>query len=203
MTEEWKMILRSDGYEVSSLGRVRSLDRFVKCGRGGESRRMIKGRVLKPHIVHSTGYEQVIVGSRRKESVPRLVALAFVDGHANGLVVNHKNGNRRDNRKDNLEWVTQGENIAHSYNSLGREGPFTGKTGALHPTSKPIVATNLETGISVIYQSGLEAAKNIGGLDSGAISRCCYGEYSSHKGYQFRFLTKDERSDAANRGIRR
>jgi hypothetical protein len=69
------------------------------------------------------GYPSVGVfdpsGVRRTRLVHRLVAEAF-HGAADGRVVNHRNGDRRDNRPDNLEWVTQRENVRHGTRVLGK-----------------------------------------------------------------------------------
>lgn len=82
-------------YEVSDDGRVRN---------------MRTGRVLR-----ATGdrYLMVSLGRARRALVHRLVAQAFL-GDGAGLQVNHKNGDRKDNRVQNLEWVTASENNMHS-----------------------------------------------------------------------------------------
>lgn len=121
--EVWKPIECYEYYEVSNLGRVRSLDRFVTQKKDGtEYARLMKGRLLKPRLQNG-GYLVVWLcsnGVSRAVTVHRLVALAFL-GDSNGLDVNHKNGDKQDNRLENLEYVSRRVNIDHSYNVLNRK----------------------------------------------------------------------------------
>lgn len=106
--EKWAPISGFEGrYEVSSLGRVRSLPR-----------RRSKGGYLKPWL--RSGYETVDI-ARRLSLVHRLVAEAFLPPRLPGQsVVRHINGDRLDNRSVNLAWGTQSDNeldkIAHGTN---------------------------------------------------------------------------------------
>ena len=52
---------------------------------------------------------------RPKMLVHRLIAMAFVDGYSEGLTVNHINGNKLDNRPENLEWITRADNTKHEW----------------------------------------------------------------------------------------
>ena len=100
---QWKDVPGHAGYEVSSDGRVRR-----------------KAYELKPHPLKDTDHLYVTLGGRKRMYVHRLVAMAFLDNTGRKPVVNHKNGSPSDNRVDNLEWATYGENIAHGYRSNGR-----------------------------------------------------------------------------------
>lgn len=119
MKEIWKDIKDFEGiYQVSNLGNVRSLDRKV-FNKGNNSWCNKKGRILKP-TKDKGGY--LYVGLHDKENVKtssvkihRLVAFTFCIGYEYGLEVNHKNGNRQDNRSENLEWVTRSQNIRDIY----------------------------------------------------------------------------------------
>lgn len=120
--EVWKAIDGADGYEVSSLGRVKSVDRvkLLKNRYGTMNQRTYKGHVLKQQKF-SNGYLFVSLGrGGPARLIHRLVASAFVDGD-HSLQVNHKNGDRADNRAENLEWVSCSDNHRHSYKSLSRK----------------------------------------------------------------------------------
>ena len=111
MNEIWKDIEGYDGiYQVSNLGRVRSVDHIGNTGgRKAGRTALYKGKVLKQQI-SSSGYFQVVLVRYPNISVHRAVAKAFVPGYFEGAQVNHKDENKQNNRYDNLEWVTQKEN---------------------------------------------------------------------------------------------
>lgn len=110
---EWRPVPGHDGYEVSSLGQVRSADRTVLIhGRHGDYVRHIAGRVLKPWKAGSRReYDYICLGKDFKCAVHRLVAAAFHGGAIlEGLEVAHCDGNCRCNRADNLRWASRSEN---------------------------------------------------------------------------------------------
>jgi len=109
MTEIWLPV--EEGYEVSSNGRVRSLDRKIsyKDGRVGNFR----GVDLNP-ARGKNGYLTVTVGKFRRVLVHRLVGGAFIPNPLNLPVINHINGDKRDNRVENLEWSDYGANNGHA-----------------------------------------------------------------------------------------
>lgn len=120
MEEMWESVNGYEGlYEVSNLGRVRSLKRATT-----------NGIVLKQMMRY--GYMHVCLSKEGKPStkrVHRLVAEAFIANPMDKPVVNHIDGNKANNAASNLEWATNSENELHSYRVLGKKQsrPWKGK----------------------------------------------------------------------------
>lgn len=108
--ETWADIQGFPDYQISDRGQVRS----QKSG---------QWRVLRATPHSKTGYLAVslrVDGRYVTRSVHRLVAVTFL-GRAEGRDVNHKNGDKHDNRLVNLEYLTRGENHRHAYRNRLRE----------------------------------------------------------------------------------
>ena len=111
MEEIWKDIKGYEGlYQVSNLGRVRSIDRRDRLGRH------FKGRVLSQCKQRGNYlYVQLQKNGKSKPSkIHRLVAQAFIPNPENKATVNHKYCNKGNNVVENLEWCTNLENITHA-----------------------------------------------------------------------------------------
>ena len=118
--EIWK---KSVGhFEVSNLGRVRSITRKVRCGRWGYTTyRTAPGKILK-HQISANGYPRLSLsmgrsGKKLYVTVHSLVARAFI-GPARGLQVNHKDLNKKNNHAENLEYMTAKQNSCHASEAL-------------------------------------------------------------------------------------
>ncbi|MCL1654247.1 NUMOD4 motif-containing HNH endonuclease [Elizabethkingia miricola] len=119
--EIWKPVVGYEGsYEISNLGRVRSLDRIVMRGL---SKMPIKGCNITVFTNHC-GYRKASLakvkeGKKSKKAyfIHRLIANAFIPNPQNKPFVNHIDGVKLNNSIENLEWVNGSENIQHAYNT--------------------------------------------------------------------------------------
>lgn len=119
--EIWKNINNFPDYKVSNLGRVKRIT---------SGSRTYPERILNPWV-QSWGYLQVTLNGHHKR-VHLLVLEAFKGKKPDGHEGNHKDGDKKNNNIDNLEWVTPSENMKHSYDI----GLHPKKTGEKHPMSK-------------------------------------------------------------------
>lgn len=126
MGEEWRDVPGYEGfYQVSSLGNIRSVERTDSMGRVWYSRIMKQQK-------DGYGYLRVELNRDGKSKgwlCHRIVALAFHGQPPTDYTVNHKNGNKQDNRPDNLEYMSRVENDRHSRDVLGnnQRGEDNGK----------------------------------------------------------------------------
>ena len=157
--EQWKEWPQDPRIKVSNKGNV------VSYKRGA-------GYPLKASHTHN-GYQRVGV-SNGSYLVHRMVAETWIDNpNPNHYTqVNHINGDKDDNRVENLEWVTPSQNIRHAY-----------RTGLRKPTGTPIRI--VETG--EVFESQHECARRIGGSQA-HISNCLAGKRSTHRGYHFEYV---------------
>ena len=176
MSEQWRDIpAYQKRYQASNLGRIRSLDRFVKQSRNRGFRK-IKGKVLKPQR-HSTNYLVVFINKRTKR-IHRLVLEAFVASCPPGQECRHLDGNRQNNKLNNLKWGTRSENaqdhLKHGYKST---------------QSKVVQRSD-----GVIFESASEAARIVG-TSQGNVSRICRGGRKTIKGYSFEYIQEENNAE--------
>jgi len=124
--EQWKDIEGWTGYQISSEGRVKSLNRHIEqLDRTGDTIKVWhKGQIIKSHP-NWAGYILTNLtrkGKTTKIAVHRLVAKSFILNPYNKKTVNHKDGNKANNRVTNLEWATLSENIQHAYDTGLKKG---------------------------------------------------------------------------------
>jgi len=128
MEEIWKDIPGYEGlYQVSNMGRVKSLERMVDDWRGGK--RKIGERVLKPRI-GGGGYQTVLLYKEgcRDLRIHQLVAITFLNHTPNGhtIVVDHVDEDKINNRLDNLQLISNRENTSKGYRHKKTSSIFTG-----------------------------------------------------------------------------
>ena len=172
-TEEWRDIKGCENYQVSSLGRVKSLKHNVKSKNG--SYRTVRERILKPGK-NRKGYLRVCIcekGKKKNMTIHRLVCEAFLQNPLNLPQINHRNENKTDNRIENLEYCTA------KYNSN-----FGTRTKRLSKSQSKSVKC-LETG--KIYTSLMEIGRKFG-FSIGNICECCNGKRKSAYGFHWQYV---------------
>lgn len=167
----WKDIKGYEGlYQVSDKGQVRRFykDRYPK---------MLKNRPSANYYTVSLSNKCV----KKTFAVHRLVAETFLDKPEGATEVNHKDGNKLNNRVENLEWVTQRENIRHAMEVLGN-CPYGKKPRAVKcfdPWSGVLINE---------YRSVSDAARSLGKASARtAITQCCQGTANSAYGYKWQY----------------
>lgn len=176
--EEWKDIARFEGkFQISSEGRVKSLERKIVVNRyNGTYIRTVKEKIIIP-CENGKGKLQVQLcenGIREFPLVHRLVAEAFVPNPHNYDVVHHIDHNPKNNRVENLEWMTKEEHDRlHRIEQAAK-------------TSKKVYQYTLDGTLVKIWNSTKECGRN--GFCQSAVAACCRGEYKQYKGFRWSYV---------------
>ena len=181
--EVWKDVVGYEGlYQVSNLGRVKSLDKVISTRNGYSSfEKSIKGRVLKQVLV--MGYLKVhLVNIGKGKSIPvhRFVAMAFIANKNNYPQVNHKDEDKTNNIVDNLEWCTALYN-----NNYGTRNERISKNQNNDRKNKPILQFTSDGKFVKEWVSITEASKY--GFKRRSIQRCLKGEYKRHYNFIWKY----------------
>lgn len=180
--EIWKDIPGYEGlYQVSNLGRVRSLDKIVYCTNqyGTKATRLRKSKIFSL-AKQNNGYLIATI-NRKTKKVHRLVAMTFIPNPDNLPQVNHKDGNKENNNVDNLEWCDQIYNMKHAVkNNLFHK--YFGKDNW-----QSIAVECYKENYSKIYYSIREAERETK-IKHQSIIRCCKGKQLTAGGYQWRYV---------------
>lgn len=153
----------------------------------------VTGKEIK-HRNHSSGYSSVCLYKDKKPHyalVHRIVAKAFISNPENKPCVGHKNTNKKDNRVDNLEWVTYSENnsnpITVNKRSESENKPMKGRTGSSHPISKTVGKYDVEMNLLDQFGSVREAGRKLG-IPHGSIYQVCLGRRKTLHGFIFKYI---------------
>lgn len=175
MNEIWKDINGYEGlYQISNLGRVKSVDRYLIDGR------FINGGIMAIRISNS-GYLRVGLRNGKEQKtflVHRLVAEAFISNPDNLPQVNHKDENKENNCVENLEWCTA------KYNN--NYGTHVERSTA--PQRKTVYQYSIDGQFIKEWPSSIEIQRQLS-FSQGNISACCRGERKTAYGYKW-FYTK-------------
>ena len=175
--EVWRDIPEYEGYQVSNLGRIKSLERIDARGH------RVNERVLK-QLINSIGYYQVGLCKNSKVRfylVHRLVWIAFNGTIPEGLQVNHINEVKSDNRLSNLNLMTCKENI-----NYGTAIERRAKKRINGKCSKSVLQFTLDNILIKEYPSINQVERELGFAHTN-ISACCNGKYKQMYGYIWRY----------------
>lgn len=177
MIEIWKPIPGYDGhYWASNMGRIKSTARI--SGNGN----FISEKIKRQR--NNRGYKVVSIKYLNKKltlKVHRLVLMSFI-GDRKNLQVNHINGNKNDNRLDNLEWVNAKANVMHAWeNELIKK-----RFGKDHWLSVPIIQISLDDHIIQNWDSITQASKDTGILVQ-SISSCLRGKSKTSGKFKWQY----------------
>lgn len=168
--EEWLLIKDYENYQVSSLGRIKSL----KYG---------KEKIRKQRKINN-GYLTINLwkeGIMKSCLVHRLVANAFIPNPSNLKCVNHKDENKENNCVDNLEWCS----VAYN-NTYGSRLKKVSEKQINDPSkSKQVYQYSLDGELVAIWNSTQECKRN--GYHRGNVSNCCLGKLKTHRGFKWSY----------------
>ena len=185
MEEIWKDIVGYEGlYQVSNLGRVKSLSKFHCTSKNYSSLGYwSKEKILKP-IIGVQGYLYVNLYKNKKHNFKRihiLVAQSFIKNPNKFSMVNHKDENVMNNVVSNLEWCDNKYNLNYG----------TAQERKAQKHNKPILQFDLNGNFIKEYESITQASKELN-IKIDYISSCCLGRRRKTKGYVFKFKNDKE-----------
>lgn len=182
MKEEWKDIDGYEGlYQVSNLGRIKSIPHVVKTWRGS----FISKEIVRTLAKDRNGYLMIYLcknGKKKYHSVHRIVAKAFVANPHNYSVVNHINEDKSDNRVENLEWCDAKYNINYGTCIERRAEKQKNNHGAM-----PVAQIDLNGKVIARFPSISEVGRILG-LNIRSISKCCKGGQKTAYGYKWSYI---------------
>lgn len=187
--EKWVPIAGFEGYyEVSDMGRVKSLSRTITTEKFKSD---LKASIMTQIPSDKRGYLRIGLsknGTTENKYVHILVGKHFIPNPLKKRTVNHKRGNKKDNRAISLEWHTYSEQHKHAFRVLGRKHYNSGKTGYAHKHAKEIecITTGKRYGSICVAAAELK-------LSFQNISKVCRGQRHHTGGLVFKFVADGER----------
>jgi len=180
----WKDIKGFENYQISNTGLIKKGD-----------------LILKPF--ENEGYDRILLtnGSiKSKKLIHRIVAEHFILNPLNKPQVNHKDCNKKNNNVDNLEWVTNKENVQHAIQNIpnrkkqlqddmSKIGKMYGRQNSLN-SRKPILQLTLGGNLIKQYESARQASSELN-ISYKCISKCCNGKLKTYKNFIWKFANEE------------
>lgn len=185
--EEWRNIDGYNNYQVSNLGRVKSLN-YNKTKKEKIMQTAINQGYCRLSLVNNEGHRNSLL-------VHRLVAQAFIPNPENKPQIDHINGIKTDNRVENLRWATASENglnpITNARLRKSAKGShlcsWRGHFNDEHPMSKSVLQYDLEGNFIKEFGSTMEVERETG-IRHSYVSDCCNGKIKKTQGFIFKYL---------------
>lgn len=187
MKEIWKDIEGYIGlYQISNYGRIKSLSRVRKGNKGAPvivPEKILKQSKTKDGYLHASLNKN---GNNKKNKVHRLVSKAFIPNPENKPCIDHINGDKTDNRVENLRWCTHKENMN---NPLVLD-IFKSRIGVKNGFSKSVIQFTKDNELIRKWDSMADVKRELG-IDSSDISCCCSGKRKTAGGSKWKYYDTD------------
>ena len=193
MTEEWRDVTGTC-YQVSNYGNVRSTTHTTtqRAKNGSTANHTYPGKMLTP-VRQNSGYLTVNIGGRITP-VHRLVATAFLDNSDGLPFVNHIDGDKGNNRVENLEWCTAAQNMRHAvthglvdfWSEKHIESARRNIRAATEVIKRRVRQYATSGEMIAEYESVIEASRRTG-ANATHISLCAKGRHKTCGGYVWRY----------------
>lgn len=181
MKEIWKDIKSYEGlYQVSNIGRIKSLKRHIKTYNGGEYVR--KEKIKSIRKINTGGYSDVLLAKNGKNKtfvIHRLVAEAFIPNPQNLPYINHKDEDKTNNCVENLEWCDPKYNANYG-NAIKKR---------VKKMYVKVEQYSIDGKLIKVWNSIREASEKLK-IKNQSITRCCQGKRKTTGGYIWRYRNR-------------
>lgn len=143
-------------------------------------------------VKNKNGYLSVMLlinNTRKKVYVHRIIASTFLPNVNNEPVINHKDGNRKNNNVNNLEWCSHSENNLHAFRVLNKKPTFLGCFSDMNPNHKVIKQYDCNFNLIKLWKCEADAERKLG-ISKTNISACCHYRRKTTGGYIWRFANE-------------
>lgn len=189
MREIWKDLKGyEDYYEISNYGNIKRKARY-RYDKIRKRKNYFNEKIAKS-TDNGNGYLMIrLYPDYKPHYIHRLVAINFIPNTEQKEQVNHKNGNKKDNFINNLEWVTPKENMIHSSKFLKTKYNLSGLEKNREKQKKKINMLDKNNKIIKTFDSIAEASRKMK-LNASGICGCCKGKYKSCGGFYWEYAKK-------------